>query len=280
MVSKQLSSRATFSSLSACSQQILSCGIHQCPLKCHRSQSHSQIPCRQVCEERCVRDHPQKRKCSDPLPACKKCREYELQELRRAEQDEAHNNRLQEFADKINAEKIKLQEDIDERERAVALKAKEEELRQAQETSRNSRQDTKSFISSLFQTFVPPSSSAQTPPASGSTPNQNSTSSPPPSTAPSQPAPTPPPRPSTPPGNPATANQSGSEAEWQRQKQFEGANSPPIDAIMELIGLEEVKLQILRIKDKVEVSELQGTSTTDERFNVVLLGNPGTVRSN
>lgn len=46
---------------------------------------------------------------------------------------------------------------------------------------------------------------------------------------------------------------------------------------MELIGLKDVKLQILHIKDKVEVSESQGTSLTDERFNIVLLGNPGTV---
>ncbi|KAH8824642.1 P-loop containing nucleoside triphosphate hydrolase protein [Flagelloscypha sp. PMI_526] len=201
--------------------------------------------------------------------------ERELQEERKREaQREAHDRRMQELQNKIAATQEELRNDELERQRAMALKNKEEELKNAREIAENSKKETKSFISSLWSSFNSttsnnPASSSQSPPATQPGPRSNSP-------GPQNTSQPPPPRPPTPPGNPATANASGPEAEWQRQKDVEGANSPPIDAIMELIGLEEVKRQILRIKDKVEVSERQGTSLTDERFNIVLLGNPGT----
>ena len=57
---------------------------------------------------------------------------------------------------------------------------------------------------------------------------------------------------------------------------MEGADNANIDAIMSMTGLEEVKAQVLKIKAKIDVSKRQGTSESDERFNVVLQGNPGT----
>ena len=69
---------------------------------------------------------------------------------------------------------------------------------------------------------------------------------------------------------------SPSALEWQRQKDVEGEDNPSIDAIMEMTGLEDVKAQVLRIKGKIDVSKRQGTSVKDERFNIVLQGNPGT----
>ena len=57
---------------------------------------------------------------------------------------------------------------------------------------------------------------------------------------------------------------------------MEGANNDGIDSIMEMVGLEDVKKQVLEIKAKVDISIRQGASITSERFNVVLLGNPGT----
>jgi hypothetical protein len=70
--------------------------------------------------------------------------------------------------------------------------------------------------------------------------------------------------------------QSPSKMDWQRQKDMEGASNRAIDAIMDMIGLEEVKKQVLAIKAKVDVTKRQGTSLKDERFNVVMVGNPGT----
>jgi hypothetical protein len=71
-------------------------------------------------------------------------------------------------------------------------------------------------------------------------------------------------------------NVSPSKTEWQRQKDQENANNPAIDKIMEMIGLEDVKSQVLRIKSKVETSVRQGTDLKKERLGLVLLGNPGT----
>jgi hypothetical protein len=59
-------------------------------------------------------------------------------------------------------------------------------------------------------------------------------------------------------------------------KDIEGASNDSIDCIMEMIGLEEVKAQVLRIQSKIDVTRRQNASFKDERFNIVLLGNPGT----
>lgn len=64
--------------------------------------------------------------------------------------------------------------------------------------------------------------------------------------------------------------------EWERQKRDEDADNEFIDELMELVGLEKVKEQVLAIKDKVEVYEKQGTDIKKERFNVIFQGNPGT----
>jgi hypothetical protein len=69
---------------------------------------------------------------------------------------------------------------------------------------------------------------------------------------------------------------SAAKEEWERQKRLEGAVNPPIDAIMAMTGLEDVKKQVLRIKTKVETSTRQGTDLKGERFNIAMLGNPGT----
>ena len=71
-------------------------------------------------------------------------------------------------------------------------------------------------------------------------------------------------------------NVSASKTEWQRQKDQENANNPAIDKIMEMIGLENVKSQVLRIKSKVDTAARQGTDLKKERLGLVLLGNPGT----
>lgn len=71
-------------------------------------------------------------------------------------------------------------------------------------------------------------------------------------------------------------NKSESKTEWQRQKDQENACNPAIDEIMDMIGLEDVKSQVLRIKAKVETATRQGTDLKKERLGLVLLGNPGT----
>lgn len=57
---------------------------------------------------------------------------------------------------------------------------------------------------------------------------------------------------------------------------MEGADNDAIDSIMDMSGLEKVKEQVLSIKAKVDTAFRQGTSLKSERFNVAMLGNPGT----
>jgi hypothetical protein len=185
---------------------------------------------------------------------------------------------LKDLQDKIDAEVQIVKDSQITQQLTQALRQRQEDLKEAQNqaTSAVAAASAFSFSASRPSQAVPPSNGpASTPPAPG-----NSASSSAPTTESYQPPNPPPQRSQTPPGNPATAKTSSPEAEWQRQKDVEGASSAAIDAVMDMIGLEDVKRQMLRIKDKIEVTQRQNTSLKDERFNVVLLGNPGTGETN
>ena len=69
---------------------------------------------------------------------------------------------------------------------------------------------------------------------------------------------------------------SESRDDWQHQKKTENATNEAIDEIMDLVGLEDIKSQVLRIKAKVDTSKRQHSDVKRERFNAAFLGNPGT----
>ncbi|KAJ3994672.1 P-loop containing nucleoside triphosphate hydrolase protein [Lentinula boryana] len=69
---------------------------------------------------------------------------------------------------------------------------------------------------------------------------------------------------------------SKSELQWQYKKSVEGASNQDVEAIMKMTGLEEVKSEVLKILDNIEVKQRQGVRYDDERYNVAFLGNPGT----
>ena len=71
-------------------------------------------------------------------------------------------------------------------------------------------------------------------------------------------------------------NISQAKSDWDYQKSFENADNEHLDALMEMIGLESVKQQVLAIKTKIDTCLRQHVSVKDERFGVALLGNPGT----
>ena len=64
--------------------------------------------------------------------------------------------------------------------------------------------------------------------------------------------------------------------EWEDQKRTENATNDTIDAVMDMVGLEEVKLQILKIKAKIDANVRQNSDMKEDRLNVAFLGNPGT----
>lgn len=268
----------------------LRCGIHKCSLKCHPSTviPHDQILCQQITEERCPLDHRQSRKCHEPLLPCRKCerdaaeaedklrREFELQQKKEAQQVE-HERRLKGIQDQINAEEQVVKDAVLAQQRAQIIHQKQLDLEEAKARSTSSALFSflPSFISSPSQPSPSPSSNN---PTMNSPPPKNSSSGTAPSSKhpPQSPSAPPLPQPQSFPGIASTAKTPSPEAEWQRQKQVEGASSAPIDAIMSLIGLEDVKRQVMGIKDKIEVTQRQNNLLNDERFNVVFLGNPGT----
>ncbi|KAL8906627.1 MAG: hypothetical protein Q9171_006195 [Xanthocarpia ochracea] len=69
---------------------------------------------------------------------------------------------------------------------------------------------------------------------------------------------------------------SESRDDWQHQKEVENAADEAIDEIMDLVGLEDIKSQVLKIKAKIDSSKRQHSDVKKERFNAAFLGNPGT----
>jgi len=88
------------------------------------------------------------------------------------------------------------------------------------------------------------------------------------------------PAPSPLPGPSASSNAldppKGAKLEWEGMKQSDGSQSPPMDELMNMIGLEEVKQEFITVKSGVDVAVRQGTSLAKDRFSCSMLGNPGT----
>ncbi|KAI0050262.1 P-loop containing nucleoside triphosphate hydrolase protein [Auriscalpium vulgare] len=261
---------------------MLKCGLHTCPSKCHQLADHSKMACDQIMHDKCSAGHPLSWKCQFSRPlVCRKCERaaalaekkqkeaFEAQRLREVEQQK-HIQQLAELEEQIRAEQEKQTDVRLTQERQNALRQKIADLEEAR--ARTLR---------TFTTRAAPVSSHANPPST-------STQSSPPTSLP-QVTPAEPQQGArdesqqTPPPPPAQAQKileqppiSVSQQEWQRQKDMEGADNTSIDAIMEMVGLEEVKAQVLAIKAKIDLGIRQGTSVKDERFNVVLQGNPGT----
>jgi len=261
---------------------MLQCGQHACPSKCHQLADHSRMPCEKITTKQCPNGHSQQWKCSKGPPnSCAKCeRERELAEKRQREQfalqakrdaeEQAHARQMAE----LDAQLVR------EREQARAAREAEERKR-ALEQKRLDLQAAQARFSVLPPSPSPPKPTVPSPTQSNSIFQTISNylpywggaalpSSPTSSTQPNGGGKTP----STP--KVMLPKPSAARDEWQYQKSVNGVQNSAIDAIMAMIGLEDVKKQVLSIKNKVDTSMRQGTDLKGERFNVSMLGNPGT----
>ena len=245
-------------------------------------------------ENVCPNNHKRTYRCHQPPPStCNKCqkaaeladkkkqKDFEKQQ-KRDEVLREHAKRIAELDAEIEAEQEHQKDRELARQRADAIAQKQKDLAEAKaRAARKTAPATKPPPPAQAPVPVPPTqlgSPAEPPSSPG--PAQVAaplSSSKPQSQSPAQSAPrSPTPRLSTENNDPPPLPLSKSEQEWQRQKDIEGADNEHIDAIMAMTGLEKVKEQVLRIKAKIDTSQRQGTSVKDERFNVSLLGNPGT----
>ncbi|VDC00511.1 unnamed protein product [Peniophora sp. CBMAI 1063] len=295
---------------------LLSCGQHKCPSRCHNLADHSKVPCGEVLETVCPKGHKRKYKCYvGPAASCGPCdkeakkeeervkKEFELQLKREREQQE-YERELAAIALEVEAVLQKQKDEDLAQQRANALANKREELSNAKARMLRQRQakvspattpgpvpaaspstgpsaalspsspnvPSKSPSKASPSTFGPTlneisSSKASSAPAADVSAQQPSPPLSSPRTAPPNPDPT---------GLSSPLPESPSKLKWEQQKQLDGASNKHIDALMEMTGLESVKAQVLAIRDRIELSQRQGASMADERFNISLLGNPGT----
>ncbi|KAH8103941.1 P-loop containing nucleoside triphosphate hydrolase protein [Cristinia sonorae] len=294
----------------------LSCGVHECPSKCHQISDHSRVKCEVVLPYTCPNGHSQTYKCSQgPKATCPKCdrearlaRKRQTEELmeneRREAEQRAHHQRMDELEAEIAAARL-LEADMKlSQQRANAILQKRQELEAiraafsaAQSSPTPSAPSAPPSSNSFHQPPPPPqprSDNAKIPPTNATSPTdspENPISSPsgnggrsvktsgqpsvtrgvnlPPTSFPG-----PNPKRTSKPLPPLAA--SISRTEWEHRKGLFGVTNRAIDDLMAMTGLEEVKAQVLEIMSKVETSKRQKASLASERFNAVLLGNPGT----
>jgi hypothetical protein len=260
---------------------MLTCGQHACPSKCHQLTDHSKMQCDKITDKKCPNGHVQQWKCSKGSSnSCGKCeREREVAEKKKQEQfvlqmkrdaeEQAYGRQMAELDAQLARE----------REQARATREAEERKRALEQK----RLDVQAARHQAFST-IPPSLPASTipPPTQSNSIFQSISSYLPPWIAGASPSsPTSPTQPNSsgkvqPAPKVMVPKQSAARDEWQYQKSFNGVSNPAIDAIMSMIGLEGVKKQVLSIRNKVDTSIRQGTDLKKERFNVSMLGNPGT----
>lgn len=267
----------TLSDMDFFSGIMLKCGLHKCTSSCHRLADHSKIPCMAILTEKCANGHEKSWHCHQNAPAtCQKC-DRDKKEAQKKAQKALNERLMQEKKTKKHLEEIaKLDEEVEQinrkmrekrldSEQEVILAQKRKDLAAAKERANGkgtpSEQNPLDIRGNLNPKNETVEKSSQHPsgPVKG-TPEKSDQHS-------------------KLREHIVTAvehNKSPSKTEWQRQKDQENANNSAIDKIMEMIGLEDVKHQVLKIKAKVETSIRQGTDLKKERLGLTLLGNPGT----
>lgn len=247
---------------------MLNCGIHTCPQRCHQLFDHSKMKCESVLKDKCPKGHVRSWRCHAKAPLlCDRCerdaRDLQVKQRkaladqeRREKADQEHGKRMAQLNEELEIQRRKQGEAQLANERNLAIQQKKNEIAAAtQSTVRKSdpQQEKPAFSKDPVQTAPSESNCDEEKSARPSQPSNPS------------------------PGvSPRTKKESEAKKNWQRQKDVEGASNDAIDSIMEMIGLEDVKLQVLRIKDKIDVALRQNTISKDERLNAVFLGNPGT----
>jgi hypothetical protein len=253
----------------------LKCGLHKCPSSCHQLFDHSKLLCKFVFTQKCPGGHPQPWQChAGPPPACHKCENIRKQAAKKAQRDleakiereakmQKHLKEVAKFDEEI-AQYTQRMEDlqVDNEQRAI-LTQKRKDLEAAKERANKTQNSPRDPLNIYDDNDPSPRKEGGKKPLK-------------PSTAPAKATPQRHSNLQNKIKTPVEHKKSPSKTEWQRQKDQENAINPAIDQIMEMIGLEKVKEQVLRIKSKVETSIRQGTDLKKERLGLVLLGNPGT----
>lgn len=225
------------------------------------------MSCDQVVKLKCQAGHIQSFFCHKGKPAsCRTC-ENEKKAKEKKTQDELARQQKRELEQQRHNERIaKIEEEIRQIKEAAADDQERTEMAQALDQKKRDLVNAKRFknhalSSSINEDAIPYVTAHSDTTHSKAQANLQS--------------------PKSDVGSTATQSQdklepSPSEIEWERQKRVENASNDAIDSLIKMTGLEDVKLQVLKIKARVDTALRQNTNMKDERYGVVLLGNPGT----
>ena len=263
---------------------MLNCGLHKCPQKCHQLHDHSKMPCEFVLSIKCPVGHDQTWKCHvNPPKSCRRCekdaaeeerkkkRALELKEKREKAARE-HDEKMARLNEQIEAQRQAVQDERLAQERQIALQQRQKDLANLANVPQIPRAQSpphpKAPDSSEPEIRPPHAMKGAHDMSTKPAEDPRRTTSTKPAESPRQTSST-----STKDSMPAD---SPSKLEWERQKSIEKASNSAIDSLMDMVGLEDVKRQVLAIKAKIDTYQRQNSDVKDERFNISLLGNPGT----
>jgi hypothetical protein len=210
----------------------LKCGLHKCKSRCHKLADHSQVGCTYPVEKTCARQHKRKIQCSRKNEPCGTCVAEDLENERRIRRDlDLERNRLARQAI-YKKELQEIQDELDHQRRIIKY-AMEEEAQKNDVAQQ--RQDLKALKEAAIRTQQIKQAEKDRAKATKEVSSQNIDA--------------------------VVENKSSHEMDgflskaqedWNYCKKFDGARSKPLDELMNMIGLEDVKLQFLEIKATVD----------------------------
>lgn len=229
---------------------VLNCGLHKCKMRCHRLDNHTKMSCPHKVENTCERGHKVKFACHKRNQKCPKCIQEDAEAERRAKRDlkleaerqarqAVYRRELDAIQDEIDHQRRLIKYQNDEEEQAKTLAQQRADLAVLKGTADRIAKAPK-YASAMPGSFLPDGP------------------------------------PSPPQSSGSYDEPEGARQEWEFMKQFQGAKSAPLDELMGMIGLEEVKSEFLSLKSRVDTALRQGVSLEKERYSCSMLGNPGT----
>ncbi|KAL2044224.1 hypothetical protein N7G274_002929 [Stereocaulon virgatum] len=246
----------------------LQCGVHICPHRCHQLFDHSKMECKHLVQSKCSVGHVQSWSCHAGKPAsCRPCenkrrsKEKALQEefvrqQRREQKQKEHAAEMTRLDEEIRMMREEIVDGQMSKEMAESIKQKKQDLADARVLAKGpSRSSVNAKGAACAQISPLTRCGENVTSACGTTEDV---------------------RESKEVGSQDEHALSPSESEWDRQKRVDNASNGAIDSLMKMTGLEEVKAQVLKIKARADTALRQNTNVKDERYGIVLLGNPGT----
>ncbi|KAK6193303.1 hypothetical protein LQW54_012604 [Pestalotiopsis sp. IQ-011] len=237
----------------------LTCGLHTCKRRCHSMTGHSQVKCTELMKKTCKRQHETKIPCSEVKSGCKKCIDEDLEAERRVKRDldlerqralrqAAYARDLQEIQDEIEHERRTMKYAAEEETQKAQLDQQRRDLASLRETAerRRATKQAKQTRELLARENAKKMDSEKTTKKAQETSAQ------------------------------AAEFPDSAQAQWEFSKKCGGAKSKPLDELIGMIGLEDVKVQFLDIKATVDTKLRQDVDFAKQRYGCSFLGNPGT----